>query len=171
MENMITRVSMFLPKTLDRSITDAARMMFPDTWLEAPDDTNVPTASSPMVMLPESGAYKRFKTNYERFAAQELTKRLDPTGGFGKKGFMLQAVAAGWHHKSKEQLKELADKVGRERIMVLHGTQDNMITVHHGRKLIEWLGPGVWEIREGRGHCFMIEEYVYFIYLFVFLSS
>lgn len=34
---------------------------------------------------------------------------------------MLQAIAAGWHHKSAEQLKEIGDKVGRERIMVLHG--------------------------------------------------
>jgi len=72
---------------------------------------------------------------------------------------MLQAVAAGWHHKSAAQLKEIGDKVGRERIMVLHGTKDNMITVPHGRKLIEMLQPGVGVIREGTGHVFMIEEW------------
>jgi hypothetical protein len=31
---------------------------------------------------------------------------------------MLQAIAAGWHYKSPAQLKELGDKVGRERISV-----------------------------------------------------
>lgn len=71
---------------------------------------------------------------------------------------MLQAVAAGWHHKSESQLKEIGDKVGRERIMVVHGTRDNMITVPHGRKLIEMLQPGVEVIKEGTGHVFMIEE-------------
>lgn len=39
--------------------------------------------------------------------------------GFQRKGFMMQAIAAGWHHKSAEQLKELGDKVGRERMYVL----------------------------------------------------
>ena len=34
---------------------------------------------------------------------------------------MLQAIAAGWHYMSPERLKELGDKVGRNRIMVLHG--------------------------------------------------
>ena len=43
--------------------------------------------------------------------------------------------------------------------MVLHGTKDNMITVPHGRKLIEMLQPGVGVIREGTGHVFMIEEW------------
>jgi hypothetical protein len=72
---------------------------------------------------------------------------------------MLQAIAAGWHYKSAAQLKEIGDKVGRERIMVLHGTMDNMITVPHGRKLIEMLQPVVGIIREGTGHVFMIEEW------------
>jgi hypothetical protein len=39
---------------------------------------------------------------------------------------MLQAIAAGWHHMDGKRLKELGDRVGRERIMVLHGTRDNM---------------------------------------------
>ena len=42
--------------------------------------------------------------------------------------------------------------------MVIHGTHDNMITVLHGRKLIEVLEPGVAEIKEGMGHVAMIEE-------------
>ncbi|CZR56085.1 related to alpha/beta hydrolase [Phialocephala subalpina] len=158
LENMRTRVMMFVPKTLDRAVTDAARMLFSDAWLEKPDDTIVPTSKTPNVVIPPSGHYATFTTNYERFAAQELSKRLD-LEGFQKKGFMMQAIAAGWHHKSKKQLEEIGDKVGRERIMVLHGTRDNMISVPHGRKLIEWLKPGVGVIREGTGHVFMLEEW------------
>ncbi len=158
LENLRTRVMMFVPKSLDRAVTDAARMLFSDAWLEAPDDTEVPTPSTPNVVFPPSGKYSSFTSNYERFAAQELMKRLDKEG-FQKKGFMMQAVAAGWHHKSAAQLKELGDKVGRERIMVLHGTRDNMITVPHGQKLIEMLQPGTSAIREGTGHVFMLEEW------------
>jgi pimeloyl-ACP methyl ester carboxylesterase len=158
LENLHTRVMMFVPKTLDRSVTDAARMLFSDSWLDAPDDTIVPDASTPNAVLPSSGKYARFTTNYERFAAQELTKRLD-LEGFQKKGFMMQAIAAGWHHKSAEQLKEIGDKVGRDRILVMHGTTDNMITVPHGRKLIKMLEPGVGEIVEGTGHVFMLEKW------------
>lgn len=62
--------------------------------------------------------YAHFSTNYERFAAAELTKRLDPKA-FKTFGFLLQAIAAGWHHKSPAQLKELGDKVGRDRIAVM----------------------------------------------------
>jgi hypothetical protein len=156
-ENLRTRVNMFIPKSLDRAVTDASHSLFSEAWLDRPDECVVPTASTPNVVLPPSGSYGMFSTNYERFAAQELTKRLDKEG-FQKKGFMLQAIAAGWHHKSAAQLKELGDKVGRERIMVCHGTNDNMITVPHGRKLIEMLQPGTGVIREGTGHVFMLEE-------------
>jgi hypothetical protein len=147
---------MFVPKSLDRSVSDAARSLFPDSWLDAPDGCIVPDASTPNVDLPASGSYGKFESNYERFAAQELSKRLD-TEAFTKKGFMLQAIAAGWHYKSKKQLEELGDKVGRERISVMHGTMDNMITVHHGRLLIDELQPKTSHIREGSGHVLMLE--------------
>lgn len=42
--------------------------------------------------------------------------------------------------------------------MVVHGTLDRMISVPHGRKLIEMLKPGTSEIKEGCGHVFMLEE-------------
>lgn len=148
---------MFIPKTLDRSVSDAAHMLFSDAWLAGADDTALPTSNTPNVVLPPSGSYARFATNYERFAAQELTKRLN-LEEFQKKGFMMQAIAAGWHHKSAAQLKEIGDKVGRERILVMHGTKDNMISVPHGRNLIELLKPGTGVIREGTGHVFMLEE-------------
>lgn len=156
-ENLRTRVNMFLPKTLDKSVSDAGHMLFSDAWLDSPDDTQLPNASTPNVELPPSGKYGMFETNYQRFAAQELTKRLD-LDGFPKKGFMMQAIAAGWHYKSPKQLEELGDKIGRERIMVMHGTKDNMISVPHGRKLIELLKPGVGVIKEGIGHVFMLED-------------
>lgn len=147
---------MFIPKSLDRSVSDASRMMFSETWLAGKDSCALPQPGTPGVKFPPSGQYGMFTTNYERFAAQEINKRLNPR--FAKKGFMLQAVAAGWHRKSAAQLKEIGDNVGRERIFVLHGTKDNMITLPHGQKLIEMLQPGVGIIKEGVGHVFMIED-------------
>lgn len=43
-------------------------------------------------------------------------------------------------------------------LQVLHGTIDRMIPVPAGRKLIEWLNPGVGIIKEGVGHVFMLEQ-------------
>lgn len=116
--------------------------MFSQSWLEAPDD------------------YGEFPTNGDRFAAMELKKRQD-VEGFTRTGFICQALAGGWHHKSPEQLKELADRVGRPRIQVLHGTVDKMITVPHGETLARELGEedGVTKIIvSGRGHVLHIEE-------------
>lgn len=160
-ENLQTRINMFVPKSLDRSVADAARSLLPDSWLDSPDDCILPTSSTNKVEMPPNGAYLRFSTNYERFAAQELSKRLD-TEAFTKKGFMLQAIAAGWHHKSAKQLKEIGDRVGRERILLMHGTRDNMITVHHGRVLIEELEPGKSLVIEGAGHVLMLERMEWF---------
>lgn len=115
--------------------------MFSRAWLEAPDD------------------FGEFPTNGDRFAAMELKKRQD-VEGFTRKGFICQAIAAGWHHKSPQQLKELADKVGRERIQILHGTLDKMITFPHAETLAKELGKkGVTKIIfDGRGHALHIEE-------------
>lgn len=153
---------MFVPKSLDRSLVDASGMMFPAHWLDSPDNARPPTAASPDVELPAPDAdgvreYKKFATNYERWAAQELTKKTDPSQ-FGKKGFMLQAVAAGWHHKSPEQLQKMGDEVGRERIVVVHGDMDRMITVWHGQKLMELLKPEEAIVKERVGHVFFMEE-------------
>ncbi|KAG9241920.1 Alpha/Beta hydrolase protein [Calycina marina] len=157
-ENLRNRINMFIPKSLDRSVTDAAYNMFSDKWLVQPDDCQVPKPGTPGVVFPDSGFYPLFETNFTRWAATELTKRLDPEK-FGRKGFVLQAIAAGWHYMSPERLKELGDKVGRERIMILHGDSDNMISVYHGKKLIELLKPEVAVIFEGAGHVFMVEEW------------
>ena len=116
--------------------------MFSQSWLDAPDD------------------YGDFPTNGDRFAAMELLKRRD-VEGFTRKGFICQAIAAGWHHKSPEQLKELADKVGRQRIQVLHGTFDKMITPPHAETLARELGEGegvTKVIMPGRAHVLHLEE-------------
>ena len=80
-------------------------------------------------------------------------------------GFMAQALAAGWHHKSPAQLLETAEKVGRRRILVVHGTEDRMITVPHGRTLVEELNAGCGGedvvkgvIIEGQGHVITVEK-------------
>ncbi|TQS35669.1 hypothetical protein Golomagni_03904 [Golovinomyces magnicellulatus] len=159
-ENMQTRIRMLIPKSLDRSLQESSRALFSEKWLSAPDCTNVQMADSPNVEFPPSGKYGKFSTNFERYAAHELRKRLDPEL-FGRKGFILQLIAAGWHYKSPEQLKEIGDRVGRERILVFHGTDDRMITVLHGEKLIEWLQPGSAIIKEGSCHVLMLEEEKY----------
>lgn len=159
-ENLRNRINMFLPKSLDRSVSDAAASLFPHEWLAKPDDTEPPKAGTPEVVVPPGG-YKMFDSNFDRFAAQELTKRADAEA-FQRKGFILQAIAAGWHHKSAAQLKEMAEKIGRERILVMHGTEDKMITVHHGRVLIADINPGTAIIREGSGHVLMLEAWKWF---------
>ncbi|KAI9645300.1 hypothetical protein NHQ30_006035 [Ciborinia camelliae] len=125
----------------------------------ASSPSHLPAESTPLVEPPPGHPfpYAHFSTNYERFAAAELTKRLDPKS-FKRLGFLLQAIAAGWHHKSPAQLKELGDKVGRERIAVMHGTNDQLISFPHGEKLIAFLQPGKPEIREGDGHAIPIQE-------------
>lgn len=74
---------------------------------------------------------------------------------------MCQALAAGWHHKSPEQLNAIGDAVGRERIQVMHGTVDQMLTVPHAEVLAKELGEGggvTKRIFQGRGHVLMWEE-------------
>jgi len=131
-----------IPREIDVQLSDIKIRLFSKPWLE------------------EADAEGGFPTNGDRFAAQELNKRQD-TEGFTRKGFLCQALAAGWHHKRPEQLKLIGDFVGRERIQVLHGTVDNMLTVTHAEVLAKELGEE-WGIRkqifQGRGHVLMWEE-------------
>lgn len=111
--------------------------------------------------LSEPDADADFPTNGDRFAAQELKKRQD-TEGFTRKGFLCQAIAVGWHEKTANQLQEMAEKVGRQRIQVMHGTVDNLITFPHAAILVDALGgesAGVTSITfPGRGHYLPLEE-------------
>lgn len=157
-ENMINRASMLVPKSLENSVRSTARQIFTLKYLAGEDNAHLPdpAATAKVNPPPGGGEYMRFGTNYERFVAQEMHKRLDPKR-FGTKGFMLQLIAAGWHHKTPAQLAEMADKVGRDRILVLHGVEDGMISTPHGRKLIEYIKPGVGIIKEHLGHAPVVE--------------
>ncbi|KAL9053644.1 MAG: hypothetical protein Q9206_003856 [Seirophora lacunosa] len=138
-ENLSDRINM----SPDAQLDDTKARIFSQSWLEAPDE------------------YGEFPTNGDRFAAMDLAKRQD-LKGFTRKGIFCQAIAAGWHHKNPEQLSQLADKVGRQRIQVLHGTADRMISPPHGETLARELGgeeKGVTKIIvEGRGHVLHYEE-------------
>ncbi|KAL9014025.1 MAG: hypothetical protein Q9173_001328 [Seirophora scorigena] len=127
----------------DRINMDTKGRTFSQSWLEAPDE------------------YGEFPTNGDRFAAMDLAKRQD-LKGFTRKGIFCQAIAAGWHHKNPEQLSQLADKVGRQRIQVLHGTADRMISPPHGETLARELGGEEKRVTkiivEGRGHVLHNEE-------------
>lgn len=131
-----------IPKSLDAQVAEV-KTRVSESWLLAPDEDG------------------NFPTNGDRFAAQELTKRRDPTT-FARKGFLCQILAVGWHKKSAEQLQQIADQVGRERIQVVHGTVDNLITCPHMAVLLAGLGGeerGVTKVVfEGRGHYLPLEE-------------
>ncbi|KAH8656739.1 Alpha/Beta hydrolase protein [Ilyonectria robusta] len=159
-ENMMGRISMILPRSIDRIIVDTAGQNFTSSWLSAPDDVHLPAAATPKCMLPPNGAYGKFDTNFQRFSAQELVKRQDQER-FGKAGLMLQVVAVGFHRKTRAQLKEMADRVGRERILVVHGTEDHVIPAPHGQKLIEYIEPSVGIMAEGLGHGLIGERWAW----------
>ncbi|KAF2091536.1 alpha/beta-hydrolase [Saccharata proteae CBS 121410] len=148
-ENLRNRINLFIPRSLDDQLANVKRNIYTEAYLEAPDSTEY-------TKLP-------FPTNGDRFAASEVAKRKDPAA-FNRTGFMAQAVAAGWHHKSPEQLKKLADKVGRDRIMVIHGSEDKMITYPHVFVTLEGLegknaeyGEVEKHLIEGQGHVVPIE--------------
>ncbi|KAI9737575.1 MAG: hypothetical protein M1834_009730 [Cirrosporium novae-zelandiae] len=142
-ENLRQRINMFIPKDLDIQLDEIKARLASSDFINSPDTEGT------------------FPTMGDRFAAQEVKKRCD-TEGFTRKGFMLQAIAAGWHHKSADQLRELGDKVGRDRIQVLHGTIDNMIPFVHYETLMRELGgkeQGVTGVVfENKGHILPMEE-------------
>lgn len=125
MENVRNRINLMVPKPLDTQIARVKADCYSPEWLAKPDETEY-------VLEP-------FPTNADRFAAGEISKRLAP-GVFTRHGFLCQLYAAGFHHKSAEQIKRLGDVVGRERILVFHGTRDNMINFIHGKMLLRELG-------------------------------
>ena len=139
-ENLRQRINMFIPRDVDAQLDDVTKRLFSRDFLEQADREGV------------------FPTNGDRAAAGELNKRMDKEG-FTRKGFILQAIAAGWHHKSATQLKELGESVGRDRIFIMHGTQDRMLTFVHGELLRQEIGEGVkWKVWDGVGHVIMWER-------------
>ncbi|KAK4892219.1 hypothetical protein LTR27_009228 [Elasticomyces elasticus] len=141
LENIRNRINLMVPKALDEQISKVKADCYSAEWLKKPDETE--------------SVVKPFPTNGDRFAAGELTKRMSP-GAFTRQGFLCQLYAAGFHHKSAAQLKQLADRIGRERILVLHGTADHMIDFIHGQMLLKELGgeeQGITKsFHDGLGH-------------------
>lgn len=140
-EHLRQRINLFVPREINAQLAEVKTRLFSADFLLRPDE--------------DDGA--AFPTNGDRVAAQELRKRLDREA-FTRKGFVLQALAAGWHFKSAQQLEALGDRVGRERICIMHGTGDRMITFHHAEVLGRELGEGVrFEKFEGTGHVLLWE--------------
>ncbi len=141
--NLRNRINLFIPREVDIQLADTKARLFAPEFLELPDQ------DVGMLGLKEGEGWP---TNGDRFSAGELRKRQD-TEGFTKKGFVLQAVAAGWHNVSDERLRLLAKSAGRQRICVVHGTVDGMISFTHAGLLKKGLGEGIeYKVFEGKGH-------------------
>ena len=130
------------PRSMDGNLARFKEQMFCKEFLEGPD---------------REGS---FPTGGDRVAAQELKKRMGP--GLTSTGFMCQILAIMGHRKSPDQLKRIADTVRRERIQIIHGTGDKLITVPHADFLSEGFGGeegGVTKIiLEGKCHALPIEQ-------------
>ncbi|KAM0441188.1 hypothetical protein ACHAPT_000494 [Fusarium lateritium] len=165
MATVSERMGFLIPKTMERSISDTAQQLFTPEWLSAPDAETLPEPGvTPRCgpPPPEVGpAYRLFDSNFQRFQAQELTKRRNPDE-FTTRALMCQLSAAALHLKSDEQLRGMADAIGRERILVMHGKRDNMISVPNGERLVQVLRPGVALIEEGMGHAPVMERTQWF---------
>lgn len=141
LENLRQRINMFIPRNVDVQLEEIAYRLFSASFLEQPDTEN----SDPTLNFP---------TNRDRWAASEMAKRMDKES-FQRVGFILQSIAAGWHHKSKEQLLEMVEKVGGKRIAIIHGTDDRMLTFAHFEAFKREIGEdkGVeYRVWEGAGH-------------------
>lgn len=164
LESFKSSLGMVIPKSEEETIRDTASKIFIEEWLHAPDAENLPSPKTTPKCGPApgpTGEYAKFENNFQRFAAQELTKRHTP-GHFTVGGFLCQLAAAAGHRKSAAQLHDMAEKVGRKRILVLHGTRDNMIHVVNGQKLIKLIDPGVGLIVEDLGHAPVMERTQWF---------
>lgn len=125
LENVRNRISLLWPKPLDGQIAKVRDDCLTPGWLAKPDE------------LEE--VVQKFPTNGDRFTATEVCKRTTP-GWYTRNGFLCQLYAAGFHHKSAAQIKQLGDAIGRERILVLHGQSDAMINFIHAEMLLRELG-------------------------------
>ncbi|MCJ1390896.1 hypothetical protein MMC18_003757 [Xylographa bjoerkii] len=141
-ENLRNRINILIPKSVDVQL-DEVKSRVSQSWLSAPDVDG------------------EFPTNGDRFTAQEITKRRD-VEGFTRKGFLCQIVSTVTHRKSTKQLRQLAEGVGGDRIQILHGSIDNLITVPHAEVLYDRLGGEAAAVTktifEGRGHYLPWEE-------------
>ena len=150
-------ISLLVPKSLEQSICGAAETLFPESWLNSPDSAILPCDSLPSARKQLSDSHNTFETNYMRFAAEELTKRLD-NEAYQRRGVILQMIAAGWHSKNPHQLEILRSSVGKERILVMHGADDKTIALHHAQVLIDELRPASAFIKDRSGHVLQFQD-------------
>lgn len=125
LQNMRERATMLMPRTVDERIASTKRMLYSAEFLGEADELEY--------------VVKPFPTNGDRFAAMEVWKNMEP-GMVDRSTFILQALAANHHYKSPAQLQTLANSVGRDRIVVMHGDIDMMITHSHANVLADGLG-------------------------------
>ncbi|KJZ78158.1 hypothetical protein HIM_02196 [Hirsutella minnesotensis 3608] len=167
--NIAKRLALLKASALEQAVEDTAHRIFVPEWLAAPDEAVLPEAGvTPMCGPPSDadgggggGEYRRFDSNFQRFQAQELVKRRDGHS-FTVRGYLCQILAAGGHRKSDAQLLNMADAVGRDRILVMHGTRDVIIDVKNAHKLISVLKPAHAVIEEGMGHAPIMERSSWF---------
>ena len=156
MVHLRSRINLLIPRSLDAQLAYSKSQLYTEPFLISPDPTE-------HVVAP-------FPTGGDRFAAGEVKKRTNPEA-FPRSGFLCTIIAAGWHHKSKEDLQRMVKLLGgRERICVIHGTEDQMIPFKCGEVLVEEMndglsdeevgqGKGVTRIfEEGQGHVIPIEQ-------------
>lgn len=169
LDSLKNSAGIIIPKSEENSIRDTAEKIFVDDWLAAADAEILPSPKTTPKCGPAPGTtdgeYIRFDNNFQRFQAQELAKRRTP-GHFTKGGFFCQLMAVVGHRKSASQLHDMAEKVGRDRIMIIHGTRDNMIHMINGEKLLKMVDPGVGLMVEGLGHAPIMERTKWFNDLF-----
>ena len=82
---------------------------------------------------------------------------------FSTKGVLCQLVAVAYHSKSDEQLREIGEQIGRERITVMQGHADPLITLENLPVLLRGLkGESGVEVRkevfEDTGHYIPLEQ-------------
>lgn len=157
--------SIFSPKSVDDNIADTAKALFPKHWLDEKDESALPSPKTTDSCGPAKGSkdgeYGLFETNFQRFQAHELHKKYE-NGWVTKTGLFCQLAAVLGHRKSADQLRYMADRIGREKILILHGTSDNMIPVVNGKKLIDMVQPGKSFIVDGMGHVPLFERTKWF---------
>jgi len=159
------RMGWLVPKTMERTIVDTSLKLFTPEWLLAPDDDELPEPGvTPRCGPPPAEAgptYRLFDSNFQRFQAQELTKKRNPEV-FSTTMLMCQLAAAALHNKSDDQLRQIADAVGSERLLIMHGKRDNMITLPNGERLIKVMKPATVHIVEDMGHAPILERSQWF---------
>lgn len=147
-------LALLRPTTEEKQIAAAIKQSLAADWLTSSDPEVLPSPTSTPRCGPPNGddlLYRHFDTNYQRFQAEELakTRRHGPPSA---SGFLCQILAALGHRKSRAQLGAMADTVGRDRILIMHGTADEAINVLNGRALIDAIQPIDALIVEGMGH-------------------